>query len=636
MALIENTHYIFSGIIKVIFTFNLQPLAFSHCSTPSPEGIEQLHKMSKISQESIDKVIAASDIVEVIGSYFPLKRSGTSFRALCPFHTEKSPSFYVHPGRQSFHCFGCGAGGGVFRFVMDYEHVDFPTAVRRLAARCGIPLLEETSSQEVNHRDQKRRLLDLHQQVALWYHHQLLRSPEAAAARNYLKGRGFSREIAIAWQIGYAPVGWEVTKKWGLAAGFSKEELLTGGLLLERSPGNQYDRFRDRLMFPIRNDYGEVIGFSGRTLSQETKEAKYLNSPETPLFHKGKILFGLDKSKRALIQTGEAIVMEGQIDLIAAFEHGCQHVVAPQGTAFTAEQAHLLKRFVARVILCFDADTAGKNAVERSLPALFSNGLEVRIARLPQGEDPDSFLRNKGKAAFEQLIAEARDFFTDAIAQAKAEHQGALTPYQSAALAKKLGGYLALLSDAALRELTAATVAAQLGISLAALQENIPAKSSLLERTLEEPLPNPLPLKVSAGTELLCRLALLDTEVRAFLKNQKNPSLAEVDSELALLEELLSVKESSAPLEQSLPTLLARLSSPLQQLIASWDLEKKGTDPLAMAQDAWHGFQVAFWKREQAKAIAALKQPGLPAATILQWQQKVLNLQQLISYGKDP
>ncbi|MBX9743032.1 MAG: DNA primase [Chthoniobacterales bacterium] len=592
--------------------------------------------MSKISQESIDKVAAANDIVEVIGSYFPLKRSGTSFRALCPFHTEKSPSFYVHPTRQSFHCFGCGAGGGVFRFVMDYEHIDFPTAVRRLAQRRGIPLLEELTSQDTIYRDQKKRLLDLHRQVALWYHHQLLRSQEAALARSYLKERGFSKEIAIAWQIGYAPAAWETTKKWALAAGFSKEELVTGGLLLERSAGNQYDRFRDRLMFPIRNDYGEVIGFSGRTLSQEAKEAKYLNSPETPLFSKGKILFGLDKSKRALIQAGEAIVMEGQIDLIAAFEHGCHNVVAPQGTAFTAEQAHLLKRFVERVVLCFDADTAGKNAVERSLPALLSNGLEIRIARLPQGEDPDSFLRKEGVAAFQKLITEASDFFTDAIVQAKAEHQGRLTPYQTAGLAKKLGGYLSLLPDATVRELTTGMMATQLGISITALQESFPVKNFFPEQKLEEPLRPPV-TKVSAGTELLCRLALLDAEVRIFFKNQTDPSPAAIDPELALLEELLAVEDAFLEVssEQSLSTLLSRLSPRVQELIASWDLEKKGTDLLPMAQDTWRGFQVAFWKREQAKAIAALKQPGLTAAEILKWQQKILELQQRISLTRE-
>ena len=556
---------------------------------------------------------------------------------------------------------------------MDYEHVDFPTAVRRLAQRRGIPLLEESTFQETGHRDTKKRLLDLHAQVALWYHHQLLRSQEAVSARSYLKERGFSKEIAVAWHIGYAPSSWDATKAWGLAAGFTHAELVAGGLVLERSAGKSYDRFRHRLMFPIRNDYGAVVGFSGRTLSNLAShsteaaknsvaavlapsstlstlscsapstppsssasatlktgfdEAKYLNSPETPIFTKGRILFGMDKSKRALIQAKEAIVMEGQIDLIAAFEQGCQNVVAPQGTAFTAEQAHLLRRFVERIILCFDSDSAGKNAVERSLPALLSQGFEVRIARLPQGEDPDSLIRKQGIAVFKSMIEQAEDFFEDAIVQAKVDHGGRLTPHETAALAKRLGGYLNLFPDATLREVTAAQVAAQLGISTVTLKESAQHIIFSSAQKIETLDPDPVE-KISAGTELLCRLALADPEVRAWLRDQKNPSPREVDSELILLEELLALENFSS--EESLAAILSQLSPRLQRLISSWDLEKKGTDPLKSAQDAWNGLKIAAWKREQTEAIAALNQPGIQPAVILTLQKKILELQELIN-----
>jgi len=337
----------------------------------------------KISQESIERVASACNIVDVVSSYFPLKRAGVNFRALCPFHHEKSPSFYVNEVRQTFHCFGCGVGGGVFRFVMDYEHLDFPTAVRRLAERAGITLVEESSARDVTARSERARLLDLHHKAALWYHHQLLRSPVALEARSYLKQRGFSKEIVVAWRLGYAPRSWDAFKKWGIAEGFRASELVAAGLLLKRDSNETYDRFRDRLMFPIRNDYGEVIAFSGRILSANSQEGKYMNSPETLLFKKGNILFGMDKSKHALVQAGEAIVMEGQMDLISAFEHGCENVVAPQGTAFTLEQARLLRRFVERVILCFDSDNAGMTAVERSLPALFA----LQISNVKPGPD---------------------------------------------------------------------------------------------------------------------------------------------------------------------------------------------------------------------------------------------------------
>jgi DNA primase len=336
----------------------------------------------------------------------------------------------------------------------------------------------------------------------------------------------------------------------------------------------------------------------------------------------------MDKSKRALIQAKEAIVMEGQIDLIAAFEQGCQNVVAPQGTAFTAEQAHLLRRFVERIILCFDSDSAGKNAVERSLPALLSQGFEVRIARLPQGEDPDSLIRKQGIAVFKSMIEQAEDFFEDAIVQAKVDHGGRLTPHETAALAKRLGGYLNLFPDATLREVTAAQVAAQLGISTVTLKESAQHIIFSSAQKIETLDPDPVE-KISAGTELLCRLALADPEVRAWLRDQKNPSPREVDSELILLEELLALENFSS--EESLAAILSQLSPRLQRLISSWDLEKKGTDPLKSAQDAWNGLKIAAWKREQTEAIAALKQPGIQPAVILTLQKKILELQELIN-----
>jgi DNA primase len=578
----------------------------------------------KISQESIERVAAASDIVTVIGSYFPLKRAGVNFRALCPFHHEKSPSFHVNTARQTYHCFGCGVGGGVFRFVMDYEHVDFPTAVRRLAERSGIALIEESSASDTAQRNERGRFLDLHRQVALWYHHQLLKSPAAAPARTYLKKRGFSKEIAVAWQLGYAPASWDALKIWGKKAGFRSTELIAAGMLLERDSKETYDRFRHRLMFPIRNDYGEVIGFSGRILSEESKEAKYVNSPETSLFRKGKILFGIDKSKRALIQAGEAIVLEGQIDLIAAFEHGCHNVVAPQGTAFTSEQARLLRRFVERVILCFDSDTAGKNAVERSLPALLANGFEVRVAVLPQGEDPDSLIQKEGIEMFQKLLASAEDFFDFTINRVQSETGLPITPHRTAALAKQLAAYLTLLPNAALRERTSAQVALRLGISSSALLSLAP-NSVTTDSISEEQKIVTTPPKISAGTELLCRLALAHPEVHLWLCKQKSPMPHELDPELGLLEELLSLDFFSS--SQPITVLLPSLSPSLQNLVSSWNLEKTISNPLSAAQDLWTGFQVAYWKRRQTEVTAQLRKPGISSEQIILLQKEILDLQ---------
>src|SRR4029077_16170032 len=376
--------------------------------------------MGTIPSDTIERIAAANDIVEVIGSYFPLKRAGATFKALCPFHQEKTPSFMVSPSRQTFHCFGCGAGGSVFRFVMDYEHTDFPSAVRKLAARVGITVVEKRGPADDDRRYEARRaLLKLHADAAEWFHENLLKRDVGEPARKYLNQRGITTEIAKNWQLGYAPDEWDAFGSWARAHGYQMRDLITSGLAKTRDDAETapvessraYDRFRGRIMFPICNDVGEVIAFSGRLLNEAEGAAKYLNSPETPLFRKGSVLFGLHKSKRALIEANCAVVCEGQLDLISLFETGITNVVAPQGTAFTENQARVLKRFVNDVVLCFDADSAGRKAAERSIDALLQNDLIVRVAEMPAGEDPDSLVRREGKDAFEKRLSGARDFF---------------------------------------------------------------------------------------------------------------------------------------------------------------------------------------------------------------------------------
>src|SRR5881397_1004292 len=283
--------------------------------------------MGTIPSETIEQIAAANDIIEVIGSYFPLKRAGANFKALCPFHREKTPSFTVSPSRQTFHCFGCGVGGSVFRFVMDYEHVDFPSAVRKLAARCGITIVEKRgAADEERQYETRRTLLKLHAEAAEWFHENLVKREVGEPARKYLRSRGITVEIAKRWQLGYAPDEWDAFGCWARSRGYDVRDLIASGLVKVKddsdSTGSQrsvsaqaaahaaasYDRFRGRIMFPICNDVGEVIAFSGRLLQNEEGAAKYLNSPETALFRKGSVLFGLDKSKRALIEADCAVV----------------------------------------------------------------------------------------------------------------------------------------------------------------------------------------------------------------------------------------------------------------------------------------------------------------------------------------
>jgi DNA primase len=593
--------------------------------------------MPRIAEESIRKVADSSDIVEVIQGYFPLKRAGTSWRAICPFHKEKSPSFHVNPSRQSFHCFGCGAGGGVFRFVMDYEHLDFPSAVRKLAQRAGIVLQEDNDPAEQSRRDQRSRLMELHREAAAWFHLNLLRNRDADHAREYLRKRGISKETAVTWQIGYAPAGWETLRGWASDKGFSREELLQGGLLTVRDGDERggYDRFRDRLMFPIRNDYGEVVAFSGRILTDNQKEAKYVNSPETPIFTKGRVLFGLDKSKRALIEAGEAVVMEGQIDLISAFEHGVSNVVAPQGTAFTPDQARLLRRFVERVVLCFDSDTAGQNAVEKSLPALMTAGIGVKVVSLPRGEDPDSLIRGEGVGAFREVLGGSIDFFDHAINRAErdsVERTGEFGPREKASIGARLAGYLQLLPEATLRETISYRIGSRLGLSEAALKEAASRNPLVLsgqEESGERHSGIPSTPKVSASTELICRLALRSGEVREWLSRRIDPPAAELDPELAILPELLDPLRGLE--NPSLPAVLALIPEHLHPLVSSWELEKMPDSPLGAVQDAFRNLHLQLLKKRQQSAGLLLRTPGLAREKMLSVQKEILDLQAKIN-----
>jgi DNA primase len=447
--------------------------------------------MPRYAEESIRRVAEANDIIEVIGAYVPLKRAGSAWKGLCPFHKEKTPSFTVNPARQSYHCFGCQAGGGVIRFVMDYEHLPFTDALVKLADRAGIRLIEETGAGNTG-RDERPRLLELHRLAATFFNHQLFKSPSASVARDYLKERGLNQAIAQNWGLGYAPAAPDALAQHARAAGFHPTELVRAGLCYQNDRDQQLiDRFRDRVMIPICNDYGDVVAFSGRILDPASSPAKYINSPETPLFSKGRLLFGLHKTKRALIDTEEAIICEGQFDLISLYEAGVQNVLAPQGTAFTPHQATLLKRFVRRVTLCFDSDPAGQKAAERSLPALLTRELTVRILALPPGEDPDSLIRREGGDAFRQRVANAPGLFEHKLSQARSE--GLLdSPAGLAAVTKDLAALLCLLPDPVLQDATRNQIAATLQIDptriLTQMRQTKPAPPEI-----EDPGENPAP-----------------------------------------------------------------------------------------------------------------------------------------------
>ena len=580
-----------------------------------------------ISEETIQRVSDANDIVDLISSYFPLKRAGTSFRALCPFHREKSPSFHVNPARQNYHCFGCGAGGGVLRFVMEYEHLDFPSAVRRLAQRAGIPIIEEASTAEDHQKHGLRqRLLALHAEASTWFHDQLLKSPDASQARDYLKSRGLNSTIAKSWQLGFAPGSWDALLTHLRGRRFTQEEILQSGLASSKdeppsSGSTLYSRFRNRVMFPIRNDYGEVIAFSGRILEADAKAAKYVNSPETPLFTKGRVLYGLDKTKRDLIEKNAAIVCEGQIDLISAFEAGIRNVIAPQGTAFTGDQARLLKRYVETVLLCFDSDAAGKKAAARSLPALLSQGLLVKIVALPQGEDPDSLIRRSGPEAFLEVINNATDFFEHSLNEAFASGELNDSAGKSR-LVSRIAPPLALVQDAVLRETILGRTASRLGLPQGAIRVAMKAPSVEQDETQAQAPQQEEELTLSAGMEMLCRLALTSQEVRSWLRTQNRLDDFEPGAVLVTKLAQADYEDESPPP----PILLAQLTGAEERLISAMDIHRSTPTPLDRAKQILQGLSVQQLTREIEGLKSRIANPAIPADERQKIQKQILDL----------
>src|SRR6266487_3486888 len=615
--------------------------------------------MGTIPSETIEQIAAANDIVEVIGSYFPLKRAGANFKALCPFHQEKTPSLIVSASRQTFHCFGCGVGGSVFRFVMDYEHVDFPSAVRKLAARSGITIVEKRgAADEERQYETRRTLLKLHAEAAEWFHENLVKREVGESARKYLKQRGITAEIAKRWQVGYAPDEWDAFGSWARARGYDARDLITSGLVRTKDeadsdqnqisnlkPQTSYDRFRGRIMFPIHNDVGEVIAFSGRLLKDEEGAAKYLNSPETPLFRKGNVLFGLHKTKRALIEANSAIVCEGQLDLISLFEAGITNVVAPQGTAFTESQARLLKRFANEVVLCFDADAAGKKAAERSLDALVSAGLNMRVIQLPAGEDPDSLVRTQGRIKFEELVSDSRDFF-DWLIEVEALATNPESYVKRANVGRHVAEMIAHVPDPLLRGKIIDKPAARLALSSEELRKFLPAIST---RKIDLPVDNRISLRVPQVIEQLCRLALRNPDFREFLLSQDWRRILAENEWGEMLGAILEA-QFDATKPDSIEIFLNSVDETKRTFFSRLLTEKLSTekapgrrgwikpriDTMRVGKESWASLQIDGLRRERKMAETLMAQPNLSTGDVINLQKQILDLQEQLHELSQP
>ncbi len=362
-----------------------------------------------IPEETIRQVRENTEIVEIVSEYVALKkRGGQNYFGLCPFHTEKSPSFSVHPGRQTFHCFGCGKGGNVFTFLMDIERVEFPDAVRRLAERANITIDEKqrkTTSQN--------EILYQANELALKYFKYRLREmdgEDSTSTMEYLSNRGIPEEIIEKFELGLAPPGWDTLLTLADKRGFDGKVMERAGLAVRSEKGSVYDRFRERLMFPIRNAGGRVVAFGGRILKEDPEKPapKYLNSPETPIYHKGSLVYGITQAVNEMIAENSTILVEGYTELIALHQVGIENSVATLGTALTDDQASLVKRFAASATLLYDADDAGINAAFRGSDVLVAGGLDVNVALLPDGEDPDSLARSGGRESLDLVLKNAQ------------------------------------------------------------------------------------------------------------------------------------------------------------------------------------------------------------------------------------
>ena len=405
--------------------------------------------MGLFPQHFLDDLRMQADIVRVVMDKVPLKRSGSSYKGLCPFHGEKSPSFNVNPSRGIFHCFGCGVGGDVFKFVELYEKVSFPEAVRLLAARVGVSVPETDEGRDPAADAEREALLKIHEVAAAYFQEQLA-GGGGARARRLLEERGFTRATVDTLGLGFAGPARDGLRSYLRGKGFDGSILVRSGLVVEREGGQIVDRFRNRLMIPICRESGPVVAFGGRAM-EAGQQPKYLNSPETAIYSKGRTLYGLHLTKAAIRRLGYAVLVEGYFDLAQAYQAGVQPLVASCGTALTPAQARSLRRLAGKVVLSYDPDAAGQSAAERSSELLVTEGFQVNVAMLPAGQDPDTFIRTFGRDAYVEKLRTSRPYLEYLLDRAAQEHDLGNESGRRAFLGRMLG-VAARIPDAAVRD----------------------------------------------------------------------------------------------------------------------------------------------------------------------------------------
>ena len=379
----------------------------------------------RIPQEILDEIIARTDIVDVVGRYVPLKKQGQNFIGLCPFHHEKTPSFSVSQNKQIYHCFGCGVGGNVFKFLMEMEHLSFPEAVRKLAGEVGVKVPEREQSESDRRAMEKRNRLLKWNGFATYYYQAVLHAPQGKIYNDYLDKRQITSEIKEKFQLGGCLEGWDGLYRYLKKKGAPDEDLIEIGLVSPRNSGKGcYDRFRDRLMFPIKDANGHVIAFGGRIIDAEKAPQKYINSADSTIFHKGRNVYGLDLAKSAIRAADQVIIVEGYMDVIACHQAGIANVVAPLGTALTEDQVKLLMRYTYNFITSFDGDSAGVRATLKSIDLIERAGAKARVLAIPEKKDPDEYIKAYGSEAFRSLLQHAASGYTFRLNQALEKFPG--------------------------------------------------------------------------------------------------------------------------------------------------------------------------------------------------------------------
>ncbi|MBI2153757.1 MAG: DNA primase [Candidatus Rokubacteria bacterium] len=483
------------------------------------------------SPQLLEEIRSRVDLVDLVGQFVNLKRAGLNWKGLCPFHAEKTPSFMVHPKKGIFHCFGCGVGGDAFGFLMRQDRLAFPEAVRVLAERVGVALPTERKTEVDGQREALFKTMAL---AAEFYQDALWNRPEGEGARRYLDSRRISSEMARKFGLGYAPEGWDHLLGFMKGRSVTEEQLVQVGLVLPRQTGTGfYDRFRGRLLFPIKDVQGRVVAFGGRAMG--TEDPKYLNSPETPLYVKGQTLYALDLAKPQIRERNRALVVEGYVDCLMAHQHGFTETVAALGTAFTSPQLALLRRYCDEVITFFDADAAGKKATQRVEELLEPAGdglawavnrtgafadrgsLRLKVALLPSGHDPDSFLRKEGAQAFAQRIAETRSLLAYAVETAIGEENTATQRGKATAFAR-VALILAKVSDSQEATELARDAALKLGVDPTQLWIECQRLQGALRKPTRAPAaPGPAPVNLPAAERDLVSLLVQNAEARAAL-----------------------------------------------------------------------------------------------------------------------